>query len=51
MAAKAGFSLHWTVQARGHNPAMRALHEYRGYEPYHPMLREDGTPYPEDEVE
>jgi len=28
---------------------MSAYHEYRGLEPYKPMLRSDGTPYPEDE--
>ena len=29
--------------------AHRALHVYRGWEEYKPMLREDGTPIPEDE--
>jgi hypothetical protein len=39
----------WEVEAPSHNAAMRAFHEHMGWEPYKPMLRDDGTPYPEDE--
>jgi hypothetical protein len=39
----------WETEARSSNDAMRALHEHRGWDPYQPMLRYDGTPYPEDE--
>lgn len=31
------------------NDAMRKYHEHMGWDSYKPMLREDGTPYPEDE--
>jgi hypothetical protein len=39
----------WEVEARSTNEAMRALHEHSGLGPYKPMLRDDGTPQPEDE--
>ena len=39
----------WETVASSTNEAMRARNEYLGFEPYQPMLREDGTPYPEDE--
>ncbi|HAM01970.1 MAG TPA: hypothetical protein DCQ30_07040 [Acidimicrobiaceae bacterium] len=39
----------WETEATSYNDAKRALHEHMGWEPYKPMLREDGTPYPEDE--
>lgn len=40
----------WTVEARSTNDAMSRFHAYMGYEAYRPMLRDDGTPYPEDEA-
>lgn len=40
----------WTVEAASSNDAHRLYHEYMGWDPYQPMLREDGTPYPEDEA-
>ncbi len=49
MAQEEGFVLCWEVIAKGHNPAERALHEYRGWGEYKPMLNEDGEPFPEDE--
>jgi len=39
----------WEVEAASHNDAMRALYEHLDRGPYVPMLRDDGTPYPEDE--
>ena len=51
MAEKEGLALVWHVEAQGYNPAMRALNEHLGLDPYKTMLRDDGTPYPEDEDE
>jgi|SRR5665213_58704 len=39
----------WETEASSGNEAMRALNRYLGFEPYKPMLQDDGTPYPEDE--
>jgi hypothetical protein len=39
----------WSTIARGYNDAMRAWHDHLGWGEYKPMLRDDGTPYPEDE--
>ncbi len=44
-----GAVLVWEVEAEGSNAANRAKNEYLGWEEYQPMLRDDGTPYPEDE--
>jgi hypothetical protein len=44
-----GLVLIWTCEARGANDAMRMCNEHLGWEEYQPMLRPDGTPYPEDE--
>lgn len=41
--------LEWSVEAPGWIAACTARNEYLGWEPYRPMLRDDGTPYPEDE--
>jgi hypothetical protein len=49
MAESAGATLIWEIDAPSSNAAMRALYEHLGYGPYQPMLRPDGTPYPEDE--
>jgi hypothetical protein len=49
MARENGMVFVWEVRAKGINDAMRAEYEYRGLGEYCPMLREDGTPYPEDE--
>jgi hypothetical protein len=44
-----GDHLVWEVDAIGWNAAMAARNEHLGWEPYRPMLRPDGTCYPEDE--
>jgi hypothetical protein len=49
MATNEGLALVWSTMATSYNDAHRALHVYMGWEPYKPMLRLDGTPYPEDE--
>jgi hypothetical protein len=49
MAIEDGCVVTWSVEARGWDEAKAALHVYRGWEPYKPMLRDDGTPFPEDE--
>ncbi|HXX91257.1 MAG TPA: hypothetical protein VEI83_13645 [Acidimicrobiales bacterium] len=49
MVEAAGAVLIWETDATGGNAAMQALHDHLGLEPYQPMLRKDGTPYPEDE--
>jgi hypothetical protein len=49
MAKAEGEVLVWEVMAQGWNPAMRLLYEHLGWGEYKPMLREDGTTYPEDE--
>lgn len=35
--------------AKGINPAMRQLYAHLGWGEYRPMVRADGTPYPQDE--
>jgi len=40
-----------SITASSHNDAMRQYHEAMGWEPYKPMLREDGSLFPEDEAE
>ena len=40
----------WTVEAPSYNDAQRALHDHMGWDPYIPMLQDDGSPYPEDEA-
>ena len=49
MAQEDGEVLVWEVVANSTNEAMRAMYAYRGWGEFRPMLREDGTPYPEDE--
>lgn len=49
MAEAYGLIRIWAVEAKGANAAMAARNEYLGFEPYRPRLRDDGTPYPEDE--
>lgn len=46
-----GYVLTWHCLAKGTNPAMRQLYEHLGWGDYQPMLRADGTPYPQDEVD
>lgn len=36
------------IEASSHNDAMRKYHEWMGWEPYKPMLDENGNEYPED---
>jgi len=38
----------WTCQARSWIEANEKYHEHMGWEPYKPMLDEDGNVYPED---
>lgn len=49
LALAAGQTLTWECRAAGSNPAARLLYEHLGWGEYRPMLREDGTPYPDDE--
>lgn len=42
-----GGTLVWTTTANGTDDAMRQVYRYLGRGEYQPMLREDGTPYPE----
>lgn len=51
MAVADGMKLTWTTVAKGHNSAMQNWYDHRGSGNYQPMLRDDGTPYPEDEDE
>ncbi|MBV9660813.1 MAG: hypothetical protein JO337_06625 [Acidimicrobiales bacterium] len=39
----------WTTTAKGMNDVMSQMYQHLGRGEYTPMLREDGTPYPEDE--
>jgi hypothetical protein len=39
----------WETEASSTNEAMRARNRHLGFDPYKPMLRDDGTPYPEDD--
>jgi hypothetical protein len=48
-ALEEGGTLVWTTTAKSGNDAMSQMHRYLGRPEYQPMLREDGTPYPEDE--
>ena len=49
MALAEGMQLSWETTQRGRNQAHQALYDHLGYGLYKPMLRPDGTPYPEDE--
>jgi hypothetical protein len=49
MAEEDGMTLEWEVTAKGWNAAAQAMYDYRGWGEYKPMLRSDGTPYPEDD--
>lgn len=44
-----GFKLRWGCSAAGWNPAHQMLYDHLGWGEYQPMLRPDGSPYPEDE--
>jgi hypothetical protein len=46
-----GMTLTWTTWAEGGNAAMQALYDHLGWGTYKPVLRPDGTPYPEDELD
>ena len=48
-AAADGLVPVWTCIARGPNDAERQRYAWAGWGEYQPMLREDGTPYPEHE--
>jgi hypothetical protein len=48
-AEEGGAELIWAVEAKGLNDAMRKMYEHLGRGEYQPALREDGTPFPEDE--
>ncbi|PPD31007.1 MAG: hypothetical protein CTY20_01165 [Hyphomicrobium sp.] len=48
-AIAGGYVLTWHCMAKGINPAMRQLYAHLGWGEYHPMVRADGTPYPQDE--
>ena len=39
----------WTVEAGSRNEAMQLYYDYMGWGRHQPMLRPNGTPYPEDE--
>jgi hypothetical protein len=49
MAQADGYVLTWETMAQSMNCAHRALYAYLGWGEFKPMLRPDGTPYPEDE--
>ena len=49
MALEDGLKLEWETTAKGTNSAMQAMYDYRGWGTWERMLRDDGTPYPEDE--
>jgi hypothetical protein len=44
-----GGVLSWETTVKSTNDAHRALYEHLGWGEFKPMLRADGTPYPEDE--
>ena len=46
-----GLSLLKRFEAKSWNDAMRQYHEWHGWEPYKPMLDENGQEYPEDNAE
>lgn len=48
-ARSSGLVYAWSTMAKSYNDAMRARNRYLGFEEYQPMVRPDGTPYPEDE--
>ena len=48
MVIEDGSSLDWECWAEGWIPAMQQMHEHCGYGEYKPMLRSDGTHYPQD---
>lgn len=39
----------WETTAVGSNDAMRQMYDFLGWGDYKSMLREDGSPYPDDE--
>jgi hypothetical protein len=49
MARQEGYVLSWETTAKSTNDAHRALYAHLGWGDFKPMLRPDGTPYPEDE--
>jgi hypothetical protein len=51
MAEAEGLTSAWEVEARGTNPAMRALYDHLGFGEFQPMLGDDGAPCPDDEDE
>lgn len=48
-AERDGLVMLWSTTAAGSNDAMRQMYRYLDWGEYKPMLRVDGTPYPEDE--
>jgi hypothetical protein len=44
-----GLVMIWSTTAVGSNDAMRQMYRHLGWGEYRPMLRSDGTPYPDDE--
>jgi len=48
-AERDGLVMLWSTTAVGSNDAMRQMYRHLGWDEYQPMLRADGTPYPEDE--
>jgi hypothetical protein len=46
LAQEDGLVFTWEVVAKGHNAAMRAMHEYCGRGEYKPMLNDEGEPVP-----
>jgi len=48
-ATAEGLELAWECLAAGWNPAHQLLYDHLGWGEYRPMLRPDGTPYPQDE--
>lgn len=44
-----GLAFSWEVTAKGQNPARQLLYDHLGFGEYRPMLRDDGTPFPQDE--
>jgi hypothetical protein len=48
-AIEEGWQKTWECVAKGTNDAMRQMYAHQWHGEYKPMLRDDGTPYPEDE--
>ena len=48
-AIEEGMTLEWETTAKGWNAAQQALYVHRGWGRYNPSLRDDGTPYPDEE--